>query len=196
MIIFVEEETFEEDPLLVWVLKDSVACNVIAGVSFVSRTSAYKALCRGLGHFFGPLWTGVCWLGYPLVFVGSYLWTGVRWAIVSSFHGVGYVFGYLWIGICLLRYPFIFGYFGALFLMRGLGHVLWSSCMAIYWVGDMLVRVIAAIISFSWTVLWMSRYILILTLLILIFYGKFYKFNLAIASFMKTKDFDPSIIFS
>jgi hypothetical protein len=77
MIILVEEETFKEDPLLVWGLKDSVACSVIAGVYFVSRTSAYKALCRGLGYFLGLLWTGVCWLGFPLVFVGSYLWTGV-----------------------------------------------------------------------------------------------------------------------
>jgi hypothetical protein len=62
--------------------------------------------------------------------------------------------------------------------MRGLGHVLCSSCTANYWVGDMLVRVIAAIISFSWTVLWMSRYALIIALLILIIYGKFYKVKL------------------
>jgi hypothetical protein len=176
---FVDRETFEKHPLLGWVLKDSVACNVIAGVYFVSRTSAYKALCRGLGDFLGLLWTGVCWLGSPLVFVGSYLWTGVRWAMFSFFHGVGHVGGYLWIGLCWLRHPFIFGYSGALLLMRGLGHVLWSSCTAIYWVGDMLVRGIAALISLSWTALWMSRYALIIALLILIFYGKFYKIKLS-----------------
>ena len=56
--------------------------------------------------------------------------------------------------------------------------MLWSSCTAIYWVGDILVRGIVAIISFSWTALWVSRYVLILALLILIFYGKFYKVKL------------------
>jgi hypothetical protein len=148
-IVFVDEEALFEkhqNLLLAWVLKDSVACNVITGVYFASRTSAYRALCRGLGDFLGILWTGLCWLGSPLVFVGSCLWTGVRWAMFSFFYGVG--------------------------------HVLWSSCMAIYWVGDLLVRGIAAIISFSWTALWMSRYALIIALLILICYGKFYKVKL------------------